>query len=302
MEVDNFLSLAESRNKLIPHLIATDQVHLSPGPFKQALMRGMMRLAVFHTEVEGAANLEEAIKLSANYPLIVVSNHQADVDHALKRHILENISGDEGFQQLADRLVYPAGLKMHERPYVRFFMGAEHSVYVLTPFDIRVLLEMKRNQSLTPGQKEVVQKYWQNCKLLSAQSKSIMDQLVSEGKIVSLYPESTRSRHPQGLLQRAPQEIGVHFQNHPDGFILPMVVTGITGTFPVGERPRLQRSSVKMVVGKPYPVEKILSADLSQPTGGERVTRADLVMAKIATLNPDLVDPKHRVLYDPLKY
>ena len=301
MEVEKFVSLAEKRNKLIPSLIETGQVHLSPRPFKQAVMRGMMRLVVSSVEVEGISNLEEALRLSVDHALIVTSNHQSDEDHALKRHILENISSQNGgFKQLADRMVYPAGLKMHERRYIRMFMGAEHSVYVLTPFDIHNLRQMMRNRDLTDSQKEIVKKYWNNCVNLNKVSKEIMDNLVSQGLIVSLYPESTRTRDPQGLLQRAPKEIGSYFQDCPDGYVLPMIVTGITRTFPIAKRPQLQRSAVKMIVGKPYPVEQLLSADLSHSIDGERVTRADFVMVKIAALNPDLIDPKYGSLYDSL--
>lgn len=244
--------------------------------------------------------LEEALKLlDQGYEVTIASNHQTDGDGAAKRRGYEQY----GHIEFANKLVYPAGLKMRERPYTNLLMGADHAVYVATPFDIKGVnrvLNSAAGSDLTEDQLQTLTDYRTNLSALSKQSTRKMKELISQGHILSVYPESTRSRN--GYLQEAPREVSIYFRNRK-GLILPVVTNGLGEVFPpdkvfdIGKA--LQGVTVEITIGKAFLASK--AWDIGRQHFGARDNNpAEVVMAQLAELNPALVQPSKRSYYQSL--
>lgn len=288
-EIQLVLEQAKSRNGKIPRMIRTYQFFTPRDPIKTAFLRWWVYRAVPEITVCGIENLEEAEKLRQNgYEIVVASNHQSDADHATKRRGLEEV----GYREFADRLIYSAGVKMDERWYTRALMGGENSVYIIPPFDIRLISrvldeEKGMGSQLTKTEREVISEYQKNAASLNRTSLRYLKGLIHLGFMPCIYPESTRSR--DGFLGEAPREVSIYLTNM-DGYVLPIATNGITEAFPPGRNFNLVKSltgvSVEMHIGKPVPISLI--RERSRRYFGARDNPAEVVMAEIAVLKQEL--------------
>lgn len=293
-ETKVLLSLAERRNILIPRMIENGQVYQPSHPGMVAFSRALSYCSFSEVQVQGEDHLAEAVRLGEKHPLIVTSNHQTDVDAVVVRRALEKI----GFGNFADKLVYLAGLKMIERWSTRYLMGTGSVVYVATPFDRQqlkqVLTSPEQMGRLSPEQVATLRECEDNYQRLNRIAKIDIHKLLGQGYILSLYPESTRSR--TGLMQRAPREVSVNFA-FKEAVILPMMVNGAQTVFLPDQKVRWwKRAKTWMRVGEPYPVEELWQIRKLMAVQ-DSVTPADVAMAKLAQLAPELVDNKELARY-----
>lgn len=310
------LALAERRNREIPVRIVEGKVHSAPRWCKTWLMRGVTYLYA-HLDlknVQGVENLKKAEDLSQDSRLLITQNHQTDLDHAGKRMFLEKL----GFRKLANRLIYAAGLKMEERWWIRRFMGAEHVVFIPTPADLEdvgtVLSQDKKEHFLEEEQRSSLEKYGKNLRVLGSKANELFTDLTQSGSLVTaLYPEATRSRHSKSLIQRAPASVAMYTlvrEGDPDLYILPVSVTGLHEFLPPKKFPRLwkffphfipikfmQRASMKVVIGEAYPASEIWDKRRVKALKDMGAEKSDYMMAKIAILNPELVEPEELDFY-----
>lgn len=253
-----------------------------------AFSRALSYYFFSEVRVHGEEHLTEAVRLKESHPLIVTSNHQTDVDAVVVRRGLEKI----GFGSFADRFVYLAGLKMIERWSTKHLMGTGSVVYVATPFDSQrlkqVLSSPEQISRLSPEQVDTLRVCENNYEYLNSIAKGKIHELLGQGYILSLYPESTRSR--TGLMQRAPREVSVNFRLK-DAVVLPMVIAGAQAVFPPEKHVRWwKRAQCWMRLGEPYPVSELWQRRRGlEWVPGEDVTPADVAMAKLARLAPELV-------------
>lgn len=300
------LALAEKRNTSIPERIRGRLVYTPPFSEKTDRMRRIADFYIRRFQVQGVENLTEGVHLSENGKLIIASNHQTDLDHAAKRHILEAL----GFREFADRLVYPSGLKMNERLYIRFFMGAEHSVFIATPADIEaaagILFRNKKDAFLSQAQVETLQTYRQNLRDLNQIAAECLADLNRCGLVTAIYPEAGRTRHPQSLIKRAAPAVALYTyqqEDEPEGYVLPMSVGGLNRVLPPNKLMRFWRkSSLTVVFGKPYPFKEVWDKRRVKTLKEMGAEKSDYMMAKIAQLNWSLVDPKDRPFYEQVNY
>lgn len=296
MQIEKFLALAERRNnRVFPQLLGQDEsgnskVYWPAARHKQLLIQAILHACVTRVKVKGLDNLYDAAGLSEENQVIVVSNHLADFDHPLKHYFLCRV----GLGGFADRLVFPAGLKMIERLHTRIFMPGENSLFVMTPFDARDLANAKADyDSLSSAKRAIIDKYRHNFACLTIESAREMIRLRKEGMIFVSYPEATRSR--TGRLGSGQEAVTAHFPRNGDKvFVVSMMLDGIN-RFNPPERPLcLVRTEVSMAVGKSYPVKDIWFRE------GKHATRRlaiDRVMARLAVLEPGLVSPEDMVFY-----
>lgn len=296
-----FVHTAEKRNKLMPQIIEEDRVFWRRDPKKMARTLWLCRNSVSSLIIHGIENLQEVASRHKNGEKITFTNrHEVDLDHILRRMIYEQA----GVPELSDDSVYPAGLKMIERPWVNFFMSGEHSLMTLTPFDMNTLHEGNRYSSqheVGEKTKEIVKTYRKNCHIFNDKSGETMNRLIEEGYILSVYPEATRSK--TGFLGRAPKAVEAYLQ--PGQMIVPVATRGFNYTYPVGRIPRwfpMQRSDVLVTVGTPYSSDDLWNTKLEGISYEDKTkaTIADAAMARIAVLQPELVTFQDQVFYGKL--
>lgn len=301
----SLLTLAQMRNRSIPTLIESGGVYSRPTAKKTERMRGIADFYIGSIQIEGGDNLAEAFKLSEKGKLVITSNHQTDLDHAAKRHIFEEL----GFGRFADRLVYPAGLKMLERWYIKPFMGGEHTVFIATPKDLEDALGLwtrnKKEPFLTESQRSILVEYRKNLTNLNDEASDKFESLTSQGYVVALYPEAGRSYHPRSLLQRAAPSTALYtlpqtgeYKIDQKAYVLPMSVGGLNRVLPPNKFMRFwRRADVRVVFEEPYPVSEIWDPRRAKALKEMGAEKADYMMAKIAILNPNLVEPKDMEFY-----
>ncbi len=282
------LEKAKSRNHLIPDLLANKSNISQSKPVVTAVVRLITKSLFPSPKLIGQSNVDAAIELSKDNPLIIIANHQSDADTTAKRWILEHY----GYRDLANRMVYPAGLKMYERAATRVFIKAETVAYVATPYDLQDINHWQNHPDLSNEDQQTLADYEANCNKLNRSSLRGLTQLSKSGHVVSLYPEATRSR--DGLIMRAPAETVAYFRK--DSYVLPVVLTGPAENFPPNRRPTWRPTQLTMRVGRPFATADILEdfMNLKYPTG---INKIDLFMAQMAKLSPESVRPEDRKFY-----
>lgn len=259
-------------------------------------IRAMSRWVFSKTKLVGHKSLDFIKNRLGRDRITFAANHTSDVDHAgLEFALIEN-----GYQDLADRLVFPAGLKMWDRPQTRWAMGGMSTLAVATPGyfeDAQAMLRMP----LTVKDRKLVEQYQLTMKKLNAKSLRAVHNDWEEGKaVIVVYPETTRSRN--GLLQGGRTEMDAYFRR---GWVLPTMIQGPYEAFPPEQTLRLgailtRNSQVTVGVGEPIDARRLLTPEVSKWLQSHQANRVDFVMSRIAVQNPDLVDPKCRLLYERL--
>ncbi len=298
IEIEKFVQLAEGRNTLIPELIRTGRVYMPAEPHLSFIATNLCRSYVSGIDVKGVNNLREASDLKKRgKKLRVPSNHHSDADHTAKRYILEEL----GFFDLANRLFFLGGFKMLERPETKRFMPAENTVFVITPgdaHDLRRALRWIYQGKLTEEQKGIVKTYQDNCRALTEASSEAIKTQMNLGNVLVFYPEGTRTRDKNGWLGKAPKEVDKLFPDDEETWILPMMTKGTANIMTLNDKFGSTRTRLEMVVGRPYPCKQIYEEDISKISlRGFPATRADVVMARLAMLMPDLVAPEDLEFY-----
>lgn len=290
LEVEPFIALAKSRNELIPNLISESRVYTPADPDKSSLATRLCSVFISGLDVLGTGYLEEASRLvNTGKKITVVSNHQSDADHTIRRYICEKL----GFKELSDTFFFLGGLKMIERKSIQRLMPAENTVFVLTPADARNLATAYRwfkKEQLDYEQAEIIETYIKNCKALSKASSAAIEEQINIGKTLFFYPEGTRTRDGQSRIQRAPKDITKLFPQDEDTYVLPIMVDGTAKIMTLEDKFNPDRTRLRMVVGKPYPAKEIFEVDIKGVRLNDSpATPADVVMARLGVLMPELI-------------
>lgn len=291
------LTLAERRNKSIPQLFETNQVY-KPARRPITVFNNLLaKLLIQDVQVAGTENLELALQLEekGQGPLIVVGNHLSDADTSARRYGFTHI----GYAGFADRLVYPAGLKMDERWYTRFSSNGENRIVVATPLDLQHITNtrstLEQTGRLTPELNSLLKDYKKNCESLNLRALRTLKKLTEADKLLSIYPESTRSR--TGLLIRAPEAVSAYFPEKQGGIVLPVVAEGPDQLSAADKPLTLTRFTLKMYIGKPYPVAKLWEKPHYPSDISTRQLCIDRVMARLAFTRPELTPERDYIYY-----
>lgn len=302
IEFESFIELARSRNELIPSLINEKRVYTPADPDKASLATRLCNVFISGLEVLGTGYLEEASRLvDAGKKLAVVSNHQSDADHTIRRYICEKL----GFKELSDTFFFLGGLKMIERKSIQRLMPAENTVFVLTPADARNLVTayrwLKKGQ-LDPAQAGIVETYIKNCKALSEASSAAIGERIKVGETLFFYPEGTRTRDEQSRIQRAPKDVAKLLPQDEDTYVLPIMADGTAKIMTLEDKFNPDRTRLKMVIGRPYPAREIFEVDIKGVClNGSPATPADVVMARLGILMPELIPADSAGFYERVR-
>lgn len=300
------LGVARRRLELIPEMINTGGIYLPSDPVHARIMRYFADWHINGMQVTGEEYLREAVEISEYSGMLITSNHQTDLDHAARSKVV----GGLGHSTFSDRFVFPSGLKMMERPYIRPLMGAENAVFIATPQDIEVvqktLTRDKVENILTEDQKQSLKDYLATLKELNEKAGGKLEDLKKEGFIPFLYPEAGRTRHPKGRIQKPREETALYTyqregSNGKPGelYIFPFSVDGLEKVLPPNKGWRFwRRTNVQVAFGQPYPASEIWDKQRVKSLREMGASKADYMMAKIYQTNRALADPADASFYE----
>lgn len=287
------VEIARTRNVLIPALIESGRNYQPVNPRAKSFVDRLVWAYVIDFvpgTLDTLANLAKAAEVSQKQQLIITPNHLTDGDHP----VIETAFDRFGFPELTTpRTVYPAGLKMIERGHIRFLSGAVTKVLIPTDTDIEAINQALKASGLTEQQREVLESCSEHYTKLKRRALVKIGQLQRSGGITVVYPEGTRSRN--GFLRQAPDRIEAYFKT---GVVLPVAHEGVEQMLPPEKYPRVWRRFVaRVAAGEPYDVSQLWTVEISEIIAGLGLSRIDVVMAQIAKLNWDRVDPKLQSRY-----
>ena len=287
------LDQAQARRSLLGDLIQKNG-YLPRQPIKTGLANKVASIFIADIEVHGAKNLVTATNLlDQGHEVTQVGNHTSDGDIVLRRLAFERT----GHADFANRQLWVAGPNMLERWYTRIFMGAEESIMVVTPLDLRRIKRVSTDEDsgLNPVNQSIVNKYLEAANLLNKRSAGVTQAKRASGYGVSVFPESTRSRNG-GMLQEAIRETGVYLAR---GYVLPVAGFGINEVIPVNGNFRIKRVNVRVDIGEPVPAREIWQKSV-RFYGGRGHNPAEVAMAYVAALNSRLVPEDREAHYKEL--
>ena len=288
-----FLTHVKQRNPLIQEIV-DENSHYRPIDQKvtqitRFLVNGILFFPGFAIDitVEDKEYLTEASELAnKTRKVMVMSNHQTDADHPIKRAGLEHC----GFGSFADRLVYLSGLNMISRPYIAPFVGSENTLLIATPHELQLTIQYLEDPALDSSQKAELMQFQGLCRQLNDKSMREMRRLMTyQGLIPAFYPEAGRSRDLQGRMTAIHPYMSSHFRR--DGWIVPIVTWGPHETFPPEQTFKFQRFSVHMRVGKPFNSSELWREGANRKDPAEQAICGQRVYNKLISLNLALHNP-----------
>lgn len=298
-ELEPILVTAKRRNESIPDLIRSNKILQEKRLDRTMLIRALGLWYVRRGSVlQGYANIESAMELTSNrIPIVDISNHQSDSDHALKRIIFER----NHYWRFANRILYLGGLKMKERKDVGFFTKSEDMLLIPTPFDIEEVDNALSLEGITEDERQVLSRLRRNYTNLSAKAIRVAGALRRKNKElrIGLYPESTRSR--TGLVGNPRPQTSVWYRLEEGTHILPIAVEGGDYFHPPGAFP-VKRVNARVIVGEPFPFEKIEHRAKAIPRSQQEQFIADYAFSLVVNMmSPKFIPPDKRAYYQQFK-
>lgn len=300
----NLLGLAQGRIQRIRHLLDHNEVYAPRNKFVSMLTL----IAGVHwfderSQLVGQDNVRAAMKLrERGVRLIEARNHLADIDHGIARSLLTR----NGFEEIADNSVLLAGLKMDERKDTKLPSYSENRLRIPTPFDnnaVEEALDEKNIGAYSPDEIETLRLLRKHYKELGRRAlKEAKKHVTREGMNLVSYLESTRSR--TGVLGPAQAQTAVWFKFLSDmscTHVLPMGLEGGEELAPPNGKFKFRnRISPKLIVGEPFPADKVIEFASKTPEPDQTIV--DTVMAHVAVLlDPRYVEPSNLARLADLK-
>lgn len=252
--------------------------YTSRDPFKTSIVDRLLLFFSKELTVSGIENLGIVKEnLKKHKSVVLLANHLSHADHPT----LARAFRQGGFPDLAERLVFVAGMRFKDEFIAKVFNNAYARTLVSTPTQAAQTEEEKRISQMV------------NLKGFFEVSR-----LLNKGNLLVIYPEGTRSR--DGKLLKAIAAVARYLENPNVGIILPAGIQGTGDFLPVGKLiPRFKKT--KVTFGEPIsPVllmDKILNSMPSEKRNDYKRDKKvrdevnekimDFVMRKIAQLLPE---------------
>lgn len=291
------LQTVSKRNRFIEGVRKTRELYRQRRKIPTIILKMVTRVAVAKTKLVGHENLHIASrKIAEGEQLTGAACHTADSDHP----VLENSLETDGFQDLARRFVFPAGLKMWDRAETEWGMWGMNTLPVAAPGyfdDARKLLQ----SDLSADQRQQIELYLSNMRWLNRESMRVLVPRWRKGEVVPIvYPETTRSR--DGYIQRGRVETDIYFQK---GWILPLLIEGVGEVFPPEGKPNLgkilrREFRPKITAGELISGEVLHAPQTLDWLRERRATPVDFIMSRVVSPNPERANPVLRALYKSL--
>jgi glycerol-3-phosphate dehydrogenase/1-acyl-sn-glycerol-3-phosphate acyltransferase len=158
-----------------PELLETVGVYTEGQESARKFMVSFLNPIMKNFKVEGLENLEIVEKLIGKYPMTLISNHLSHLDAPGIFHLLYN-SSPLG-KKIAEKIVFIAGRLAFEPDFTRLGLYMFGTLLVCS----------KRDMADNPSLSDLMTK-------INMRAFRISQKLQSEGKIISIFPEGTRSR------------------------------------------------------------------------------------------------------------
>jgi 1-acyl-sn-glycerol-3-phosphate acyltransferase len=183
-------------------------------------------------ELLGLDSLEHIRYLhSRGDKLLMMGNHRSNADAPVLEHSLER----NGFKDLSDNLVFLLGQKLKTSWGTNYFSSAYSHIDVWPPTMVPT----------DDAEKKLAHDITKNS-LRAAREK------LSEGKIISIFPEGTRTR--DGNIHSFNSQIA-RFALGEDIYVIPFALAGTENIWPVSEsRPKIgfHKSQARVSIGRPF--------------------------------------------------
>ncbi|MBM9589209.1 1-acyl-sn-glycerol-3-phosphate acyltransferase [Leptospira sp. 201903075] len=188
-------------------------------------------------KVEGAENLKLLDGVIGKYPVTLISNHLSHLDAPAIFTLLYN-AGPEG-RKIAESLVFIAGRLAFEPDFTRLGLYMFGTLLVCSKKD------MADNPSLSDVMTKINMRAFRNSQKLQA-----------DGKVISIFPEGTRSR--DGRLMPFVDTVYHYVANK---VILPISLEGTEKILPI-EGLLFNQAVGKLVIGKPVLVGELTKKEM----------------------------------------
>lgn len=290
------LEIISGRNRFMDGLRRGKQLYRKRRFLQTAAVKGLEWLLIAKTKLTGHHNLDIINKMIGKEQVTGASNHTSDTDHAsFERTFVEN-----GYGLIADRLWFPAGLKMWDRPQVEWGMWGMNTVPTATPAYFEEALEILE-WPLSTEEREMLLKYQANINWLRTASLRAMLPDWRSGQVMPMvYPETTRSR--SGWIERGRREIDVYFRR---GWIAPFMIQGPGEVFPPERNPnmgKILRGEFEVIVaaGELISGEVLHESKTLEWLKERQANPVDFVMSRVVILEPERANSTLRPFYDSL--
>lgn len=290
------MAVVGKRNRFIEDLKISGQLSRKRRLLQTAAVKGLEWVLIAKTRLTGQGNLNLVTKKIGQERVTVAANHTSDTDHpSLERVFIKN-----GYGAIADRLVFPAGLKMWDRPQTEWAMWGMNTVPIAAPAYFEEATRIAK-WSLSEEELALVVRYQANMRWLTRASLKVLLPEWKRGEVVPVvYPETTRSR--SGLIERGREETDGYFRH---GWILPLMIQGPGEVFPPEHHPRWDRIirrefQVTVAAGELISGEVLHASATLNWLRDRNAHPVDFVMSRIHTLNPERTNPEIRPLYERL--
>ncbi len=190
-------------------------------------------------KVVGLENLELIDKVIGKYPVTLISNHLSHLDAPGIFHLLYT-SGELG-KRIAEKIVFIAGRLAFEPDFTRLGLYMFGTLLVCS----------KRDMSDNPSLSDLMTK-------INMRAFRLSQKLQSDGKIISIFPEGTRSR--DGRLMPFVDTVYHYVANK---VVIPISLEGTDKILPTSGF-LFNAARGKLVIGKP-----VLVGDIKRKPGGE---------------------------------
>lgn len=293
--------LIRSRNRFVDDRKRDGQLYRRRDPFHTLVLRALEVALIAESKLQGRENLDFAVNRIGKGRMTFAGNHTSDADHPA----LENVLLQNGYESIAERLLFPAGLKMWDRPQTGWAMDGMNAFPTAAPGYYADIEEITK-RTLSDKERSMIEAYKANLDWLNLASfKAILPDWRDGQAIVVVYPESTRSR--SRFIERGREETESYFRH---SLVLPFMIEGPQDAFPPEQDPNWELLLDRFKLGKGWLVSvmfgapiagAILNAPRTKAWLKERgATPVDFVVSRIVALKPERANPKDRPLYTSL--
>lgn len=239
----NLTSLAKEKKREILFKVYETNLqkpYICRDPFKTLIIEKLLVFFSKKLTVSGIENLELVREnLKKNKSAVLLANHLSHADHPTLAIAMRRC----GFDDLAERLTFVAGMRFKDEFIAKIFNDAYARISVSTPTSVPQTDEENRE-----SQRINLKGFFE------------VSRLLNKGNLLVIYPEGTRSREKK-LLKAIPT-VARYLENPNIGVILPVAIQGTGDLLPAGKK-IMRFKKTKISFGKPVIPARLFSTVLN---------------------------------------